>query len=191
MSDPLSWATVGSVVLSKAVEFLFGQASDLIGRWRDRKTADVPPKDPPVGSEAILQGTLQPLAVDVEQLGKHIDLIRAQRRVLQPYLDPVDPLPISTGDDNLLASVALLRGILEQVYGQRITFQGERRDPSGPSIVSRLDVTEAAGEVTNVRVDALNEGTISAETRAGTVPMGGSLTGTDIGMVGRGTDDDS
>jgi len=75
------------------------------------------------------------------------------RLLLADYAN--DVTPVSADDVALLGHVALLRSLLECLYGQRITFRGERRDPTG----TRVDVEQILGAV-HGHVVAADVGTV-------------------------------
>ena len=53
-------------------------------------------------------------------------------------------LPIDPKDRNLVKNFDALRQILELIY-QRITFKGEEREPSGPKLITIVEVKQVFG----------------------------------------------
>jgi hypothetical protein len=196
MADPLTLTAVTAVVLTEGVKFLYGQASDVLKRWRDHreraaeaaKAATAPP--PPV-SEAIpvqapagVAGTLAPVVIHYDRVEPIEGELKALLSQLSGYKDEIEP--IRPSDADLVARVATLRRLLEGVYGQTITFKGEQRPTSGtPLVLTTLDLKEVAagGEATGIRVTGtVSSGTLEADVKADVV--GGKLTGIELGNVG-------
>lgn len=62
---------------------------------------------------------------------------------------------------NLVKHVDALRQILELIYQQRITFKGEEREPSGPKVITIVEVKQVLGNVVglDLDLDVIPEGT--------------------------------
>jgi hypothetical protein len=150
MVDPLSLAALGAVALTEGVKFLYGQATELMKRRRDRR--DAARKDEaaaealpaaaealPAAPEGLLDGSLA-VPGDVAVSDADADMLIKLRSQLSAYADGLEP--IRAGDAELLKVADALRGLLEGVYGRRITFVGEpSRSPTG----TPLDAAESAG----------------------------------------------
>jgi hypothetical protein len=143
MVDPLSLAALGAVALTEGVKFLYGQATELLKRRRERR--DAAKKDEaaaealPAAPEGLLDGSLA-LPGDVAVSDADADKLTKLRSQLNAYADGLEP--IREGDAELLKVADALRGLLEGVYGRRITFAGEPgRAPTG----TPLDAAESAG----------------------------------------------
>ena len=93
--------------------------------------------------------------------------------------------PIRADDRGLLLRTDALRGLLEAVYQQRLTFRGEQREAAGPLIHGRIDVDQIVGYAAAVRIQLLRlgSGTVQGEARIGRVEEGGEGVGLDIGTV--------
>lgn len=131
MVEPLSWAVLGALVATEGIKFLYGQATEVLKRRRERKAGKEAEAAEPIAvpADAPLQGRLEPPQVDFDVADRLQDEIKALRSALADYADGLaDPEP---GDQELAAAANGLREALEVVYGQRITFQGEDREPSG------------------------------------------------------------
>jgi hypothetical protein len=190
MADPFTLASVGSLVLSEGVKFLFSEAGDLLRRWRDRK-ASAPEE---VGGRSVQTVALiLPPALGDHPLSADVDLARVEpvaerllqlRGVLSNYVDgtsEVDP-----EDHALLRTADDLRGLLEDLLGQRLTLAGEKRPASGTPIVhSMLRLGTVEGEATGVKVDTAKGGLIDSDASAQEVKKGGRLTGVRIGTLGQ------
>jgi hypothetical protein len=130
-----------------------------------------------VAAPDALVGTLQlPLQPHEDRLQARRDDLELLRDALANYAS--GDVPASTSDRALLRTLARLRGALEDVYGQYLTFDGEDRPASGPFV--RQKVTTVSGETTGMDMDeiATNAHVIQD---VETVDAGGKL----IGMKGR------
>jgi hypothetical protein len=141
MVDPLSLAALSAVALTEGVKFLYGQATELLKRRRERR--DAAKKDEaaaalPTAPEGLLDGALT-VGEDVPVADADADRLKALRSQLTDYMDGIEP--VREDDAGLLEAADALRGLLEAVYGQRITFAGE---PGRPPTGTPLDVAESA-----------------------------------------------
>jgi hypothetical protein len=184
MVDPFSLGALGAVAATEGIKFLYGQATEVIKRWRDRKAGkQVEAEAPiPVAGAEVLAGELDSPKVDFDAAERLHEDIKQLASVLGNYANGLeDPDP---DDRDLAAAVDGLRRALEAVYGQGITFKGEQREPSGPVVAGRVDVETVAGDVAGVRARLVRSGRITGEARAGTVEEGGKLSGVDIDTLG-------
>jgi hypothetical protein len=109
----------------------------------------------------------------------HEDLT-ALATALAPYATEIEtPDP---DDEQLSETVDALRGALEVVYGQRITFKGEQRAASGPAVFGEAQVEEALGKVTGVRARAIKSGQVTGRANVGLARD--DVTGVDVDEVG-------
>jgi hypothetical protein len=184
MSDPFSAAAVGGVALAEGIKFLYGQAGEVLKRWRERRDAGGPTAGratlhPPAG---LLEGTVEPVEPRDEYADRLAEELRQARQLLADYADGIEiPQP---GNHLLLEQVSALRQLLEAVYGQRITFKGEQRPPSGPLVIGHIDVDEVIGDAAAVRARVINRGEIRASAKSRVVEAGGKLTGIEIDEIG-------
>jgi len=187
MVDPFSMAALGAVAATEGIKFLYGQAAEVLKRWRDRKAGKDTEAQEPIQIRAaevagILEGTLEAPRVDFSALDRLHDDIRHLAGVLGSYatgLDEPDP-----NDHDLAAAADGLRQALEAVYGQRITFKGENRQPSGPIVIGRAEADKVAGDVAGVRARLVRSGRIEGTASAKEVGETGRLSGTDVDTVG-------
>lgn len=185
MADPLTLAAVGAVALTEGIKFLYGQAGDLLTRWRARKTAAIDPAETPLQvdlPQTAFQGSLAPVAVSYDAIGRLQREIKDLSRELAPYaggFEEVDPT-----DRELLDRVDAMRLTLEAVLGQRLTFVGESRPASGtPVVVGEAIVKEVEGRVAAVRA-RLVRGSVTGTVRADHVRSGGEAYGVDADVIG-------
>lgn len=140
MVDPVSLAALSAVVLSQGIGFVYGQLGELLRRRRERhdQAAPGPVEMPPAGPEAqALDGVLAPGHIDTESLDRHADQLAGLRGLLHPYVE--GDRPVEPTNQQLLEQVDAARMLLEEIYGQRITFQGERRPATGTAFTARAD----------------------------------------------------
>jgi hypothetical protein len=178
--DPLTLGVLGGVALSEGIKFLYGQATELLKRRRERKDAKKAAE--PVQTPELEGELRQPLEVDAEALERLAPDLLELRRELNDYAD--DLKPVDPEDPQLLATADAVRQILEAVYHQRITFRGEQRDASGPLVEGRVDVTTVAGYAAAVRAKSVTSGTVRGDAEADEVQEGGRLIGVDIDRIG-------
>jgi hypothetical protein len=118
------------------------------------------------------------VAVDDDLLAPLAETIREQRKELADYADGIEP--VNPGDLALRAKVDALRRLMEGIYGQPLTFQGEQRPDGG--VHALVSVDRVLGDVAAIRA-RLVEGSVTAEARVGTVESGGRLTGIEADTV--------
>jgi hypothetical protein len=162
VTEPFTVAAIGAVALSQGVGFLYGQAADLLRRWRERRDAAAADAEPLLVAPAagadpsVLAGALRQVAVDEDVLRDHQEQMIELTERLGSYANGIrqaDP-----GDEVLVAQVEALRGLLELAYRQRITFRGERREPSGGSVDVDLTVQRVNGDLTLARIKSVRGG---------------------------------
>ncbi len=154
MTVPFTLAALGATALTEGIKFLYGQATELLKRHRERKqgTEDAPevldPKTPP--QSEVLEGKITAQAIDQAALDRDAKLLLELRRTLADYVDGI--MPATASDTRLLEVADALRGLLEVIYGQHITFTGERRPPSGTPLDRDAVAKEAEARASAVTV---------------------------------------
>ncbi len=83
-----------------------------------------------------------------------------------PYLEGIQDLDANSSD--LLVRLDQLRKLIESVYGQRITFNGESRPPSGTVMSAKIEMGKVAGDAP-LRAREIGTGTIDREATADSV----------------------
>ncbi|MGZ3626949.1 MAG: hypothetical protein ACXVDN_04660 [Ktedonobacteraceae bacterium] len=189
MVDPLTITTIGAVAITEGIKFLYGQAGEILKRWRDRKDAA---KDASIqlnNTESILfklpsvfEGQLSAPYIHFDAVERVEEQLRELRKDLSDYADGVELVDVT--NENLLQRIDALRQLLEAVYQQRITFKGEQRPSSGPVVAGRVDVEEVAGYAAAVRARQIVSGTVRAEATAGRVEPGAHFIGVDTDIIG-------
>jgi hypothetical protein len=187
MIEPFSLGALGALAATEGIKFLYSQAAEVMKRWRDRKAgkeaeASAPVPVPEAEAAAVLEGTLHAPEVDFKALERLHDDIRLLAGALGNYangLDEPDP-----SDRDLAAAADGLRRALEAVYGQRITFKGEQREPSGVTVIGRAEADEVAGDLVGVRARLVRSGRIEGTAKAGTIEESGQGVGVEADAVG-------
>src|SRR5690242_7268922 len=133
MPDPttLTAAGLGAVALQEGIKFLYGQAGEVLKRWRERKDKASHGSPVAAGHDDVIMASPPPdvfdagisqLRVQFEALENREVHLRGLYRELSEYVTGV--AAVTAGDRDLLSKVDNLRGILEEIFGQRITFIG-------------------------------------------------------------------
>jgi hypothetical protein len=182
--DPtgISLNSTAGLVLSEGVKFLYGQATDLLRRRQDRKDRRAgDPSDalpPLVVPPYLLQGELSARHVDDGVLARYEGQLAEMRRVLSDYVDGIRQ--ITHSDAQVVGAAEAIRGMLEIIYGQRITFAGEQREASGSRLsaederrAGRLVVQVLAYGAGAVAVGGDNTGSITTNPGIGNIPDSG------------------
>lgn len=144
MPDPLTVAILGAA-FTESVRFLYNQASDLLRAYREGKSAGAAETsvEIPVADTAPLSGRLGSLSANTEALEVQSDRIIRSLQAVAPVAQGWQLA--DNADSSIEAAAADLRDALEKVIGQRITFVGEERDPSGTIVVVEQDLESMQG----------------------------------------------
>ncbi|WP_182881800.1 hypothetical protein [Microbispora sp. H10949] len=178
LTDSLSLAALGAVALSEGITFLYDEARELLKRWRERRDRDV--VEVPGSAAGVLDAPLSAAEVADSVVARNAESLTSLRRALIEYAEEgrvPDP-----GDRGLLDTVDALRRVLEVAYGQRITFRGERREPTGSGIDVAVEADVVEGYLAGLRArGGLHPGMeVRAEMRIGRVSAGGEAVGVDL-----------
>jgi len=187
MVEPFTLTALGAVAATEGIKFLYGQASEVLKRWRERKAGDeaaaaTPIAVNPVASEKLLAGKLEEPRVDFDALERLHEGIRDAAKELSDYAGGLeDPDP---DDEQLARTLDTLRRALEVVYRQRITFKGEDRPPSGPAVIAGAQVDEVEGRLTNLRARRIAGGNVDARLEVKKIEKSGEVTNLDVDTIG-------
>jgi hypothetical protein len=185
MADPLTLTAVGAVVLTEGIKFLYQQAGEALKWWRERKdagkSATIEPVEVELPSNAF-DGQLEKPQLNLEAVQKLEPELRELRAAVADYADGIDK--VDPRNEQLLQTADALRSAMEAVYGQRITFHGEPRAPSGPSAVGEANVDEVLGYVAGLRASKIIGGSATGRVTAKRVERGGQAVGLDVGTLG-------
>jgi hypothetical protein len=131
MVEPLTLAALGSTTLTEGVKFLYGQLTDLLKRRREHRDDPGSPPDGlsvPATPLGVLDGPLDQRPVNVDVLDANWDKLLELRRGLVDYVDGV--ADVAPTDMSLVHRLTDLRGLLELIYGQRLSLTGELGRPA-------------------------------------------------------------
>lgn len=189
MPDPatLSLASLGATALTEGIKFLYGQAGELLKRWRGESKAKSAEGTAGtltvnVNLPAGLVGDAFSAEIPFKKVEEFSTLLTELRRSLYEYAD--DSAEVTAGDRHLIEVVEQLRSALETIYQRRLTFVGEDRPPSG-SVVGLVDADILAGDASGVSAEEISgSARVSGTVRAGRVETGGSATGVKAGRIG-------
>lgn len=188
VSIVLSAAAIGAAALTEGIKFLYGQAGDILKRWRERKNKAAQEANQPETinltlPKSVFEGNLTNAAIHFEMVQQSEEQLRQLRRDLTDYVDEIDE--VNEIDTHLLEKVDALRNLLEIIYQQHITFKGENRPVSGaPVVVGRVDVKEIAGRATGVEAEVVTGGNVKGEVKADRIERDGNATGVKVGTIG-------
>lgn len=177
------------MAITEGIKFLYGQAGEILKRWRERKDAAKDAstqqnKTEPINLKlpSVFEGQLIAPQIHFDAVGQLEEQLRELRKDLNDYTDGTEVVDLT--DQHLLENVDTFRQLLEAIFQQRITFSGEQRSPSGPIIEGRIDVEEVAGYVAAVRARQIVDGTVRAEATARRVEPGAQFIGVDTDSIG-------
>ncbi|MEV0295829.1 hypothetical protein [Nocardia sp. NPDC050710] len=185
MTDPLTLAGLGAVALTQGITFLYAQVTEVLKRRRERQAAggaEAGAAVLPGGGGEVLDGELRSTPIDFDLVEARVDEFEQLYDQLSRYaqhLADVDP-----ADRRLVERVEALRGLLELVYRQRITFRGERRDKSGTSIRVTVEAERVDGYLAGLRARIIGAADIDVRTKAGDVGPDGRAIGVDADRIG-------
>ncbi|MEV4722740.1 hypothetical protein [Micromonospora humida] len=153
--------------MPQAFAFLFDRLSHLLDHWNDKKNQSETPEAP-----AALQGELGTLVVNEPIFLRHQAELQNLAGALGSYVR--NPERLSTEDKALVIQLGRLRGLLEEVYGRALSFDGETDRPeTGTRVEQRVD--SVTGTV--LGVDGVQDGPTHVVQQAKTVEAGGWLIG--------------
>jgi hypothetical protein len=171
MVDPLSLAGLAGVALTEGIKFLYTQAGEALKRWWARDEQPIAVEQP-----GVVEGRLEPLVIDVDAAPRLEGDIQQLWSALAPYAQGMRPVDPSNAE--LVEVTDGLRRALEVLFGQRITFVGEDREPSGTVVRGTAESETVYGTLAgviaaNIRGGALVEGrSTSKEVAPGAVQAG-------------------
>jgi hypothetical protein len=181
MMENATLSLLTGTALTDGIAFLYAQASELLSRRRDRKKERPAPEGV---SQGALDGKLDTTRVNDDALDQLAAPIGENRGALLPYWE--GDIVADPRDERLLNAMERLRGCLEAVYGQAITFAGESgRDATGTQVSVRAVLGDVYGKAEIGRVGTVEDARIDLVLHAGTIGAGGSVSFAKIDRVGR------
>ncbi len=189
MLEPLTLSALGAVALTEGIKFLYAQAGEVLKHWRERKdaaqsTATEPPSAESVDFKlpSIFEGQLTAPQIHFDAVQRLEAQLREERKGLADYAEGIEA--IDSANENLLRRIDVLRRLLEAIYQQRLTFQGEHRPTSGPVVKGRIDVDEVAGFAAAVRARVIASGEVTGEGTSQRVAPEGRFVTIDVDTIG-------
>lgn len=188
MPDPITLGVLGGWVASEGIKFLYGQAAELLKAWRERRRQmDAGTHLPsqltvPIIATEVLDATPVEACVDVTVLEKEEKAMTMLLGQLGLYVGHESDFDLH--DAELADQAGQLRALLEAAYGQRFTFRGEQRDPTGTRVSVTQVIDDVSGDVVGMNADVAPGASADIHQQAKVVQRGGSMTGYD-GTVGR------
>ncbi|MFH8411058.1 hypothetical protein ACH4FX_40765 [Streptomyces sp. NPDC018019] len=162
-----------SSAVPATLTFLYQRLERLLSPRRAEPEQDLALPDTLVGA---LQLPLQPDEERLHARQGELDLLHG---FLQDYAGrDTAALTIERG---LLRSMGKLRALLEDIYGQRLTFAGEDRPSSGPFVDQKL--TTLAGEATGMDAEEITSNAQVTQ-QVETVDAGAKLIGMKARRIG-------
>jgi hypothetical protein len=178
MPEPITLAVLGTIAATEGIKFLFGQASDLIKAYRERRKAAEAGEELPATLEVPLQ-TPEVLDRAPEQTPADTQVVAANAKEMNQLISGLsayaeDRDDVSLDDEELARQAGRLRELLEAAYGQRLTFKGEKREPTGTIVRVSMDLGTVEGTATGIE-ELSGTGDFSVDQKAERVT--GSITG--------------
>jgi hypothetical protein len=158
--------------------FLYQRLDALISRHKAGETvqAETLPEIP-----AVVVGELElPLRSDEEQVRARFKELQAYALGLGQYRR--NPALITSEDSLFLETLGELRSALEDIYGQRFTFEGEPRGQSGP--FSEQHHKRVAGSVVGIEATERISGPVGSKITSDVVEPGGTVIGMKAPIIG-------
>jgi hypothetical protein len=126
MVEPFS---LGAIALTDGIKFLYAQAGEILKRRRERTAAPIP-------APGLLEGELAPLQLDPAAVDDRAAELRRLRQRLTEIVEDIEPAEET--DTEVVEATLALRRTIEEIVGQRITFRGEQREPTGTTITGTV-----------------------------------------------------
>ena len=187
MVDPFSIGAVAGLALTEGIKFLYNQAGEILKRRAERKAAakagEAPPAEPIAVEETpeAFTGTLSPLRIDDKAADEQAQNLKDFRRTVEDHAlgDAAD------ADPGVIRATLALRDAIEDIVGQRITFAGEEREPSGtPVATGRLTAATIRGRATGLEVGEMTGGRAEGELKADEIAEGADAAGARVTKLG-------
>ena len=186
-------ASVEVSALTQGITFLYSQAGELLRRRRDRADAasqldeanSAPPSTDRLTIEAptALGGRLLQVAPDPAITNARAAELLRLCSALSNYVNGA--LPVDAADLELTQAVSELRDVLEDIFGQHLTFVGEDRPVTGePAIRSRVRANTVRGVLNGVDVRRVARGSVDSGLDVGDVEAGAEVNGVRIDELG-------
>lgn len=179
MADPLSFQVLGATAATEGIKFLYGQATEVIRAWRAHRKGGEQPLEVPIVDASVLDSQPARATVDQAVLARAHSTMLELWQQLAPYAQGLES--VEGADPGLARAAGELRALLEAAYGQRFTFRGEGREPTGTRVLVEQVLGTVAGLAVGVEGDIGPAATVVVRQDAGEVTAEGTV----IGVKGR------
>jgi hypothetical protein len=177
MTDPISISVLGSAA-SQTISFLYAQAAEVLKARRERRGAEGVPQSGlqvPMVTNEVLDGAPIGATINSDILEVKYQALLRLTGALAPYA--LGHADIEGENNELSRDAGALRAILEAIYGQRLTFANEQREPTGSVVKVRQVLGDIEGAVIGSAGDVAAGGHLEVTQQADTVREGGTITG--------------
>jgi hypothetical protein len=184
MADPIGLTVLGSAA-SQTISFLYAQAAELLKARREHRRANAAASADlhvPIVPNEVLDRRITASMVDLMVLDAQHQLLVKLAGALAPYA--LGQTDIEDDDLELGENAGTLRALLEAIYGQRLTFRNEDREPSGSVVTVRQVLGEIEGTATGSAGDIGAGARLDVTQKADVIRAGGEITG-HKGSIGR------
>jgi hypothetical protein len=171
MVEPFSLGALGAIALTDGIKFLYAQAGEILKRRRERTAAPVP-------APGLLEGELAPLQLDPAAVDDRAGELRRLRRRLTEIVEDIEPAEET--DTEVVEATLALRRTIEEIVGQRITFRGEQREPTGTTITGTVRARTLDGRAAGVDFAGTPAGEIRGEVIADSAGENADIAGVRI-----------
>jgi hypothetical protein len=179
MADQIGLSMVVSSALPATFTFLYQHLDVLLSRRSGNTVGTSSPEVP--GVPGLFTGEPKlPLRADEDRVSARAAELRAYALGLEHYQR--DPSLIDSGDLLLMQALSGLRDALEDIYGQRFTFQGEDRGRPGPC--SEQHHRKVGGEVVGMQAANVIRGPVTSKITVQSVEPGGRVVGMQARDIG-------
>lgn len=190
MSTTITLATVGLTVITEGIKFLYGQATELLRIYRQKKESKGKEAKSSIDSPSIakfpdvFEGDLSiPLQFNEDVLIELEPQLRSLRKDISDYAEEIEK--IDQSNLILMEKINALRLILESIYSQEITFKGEQRESSNLVVKGTIKVEDVRGYAIAVSAKKISEGTVIGRVQAKSIEPGGQVYGVKTDKIGQ------
>ncbi|GLF96982.1 hypothetical protein [Streptomyces yaizuensis] len=174
MSDVFTFPVLAASALTQAFGFLYRRAETLLDRRRGNASQ-------PETVPAVVVGDPGSAEADGDALTpERLEQLESLWEVLGVYGDHQDL--VRPEDERLRRNLGQLRGLLEEIYGRRITFEGEDRARSGTRIVQNLGQVHGSAHALKVQTIG-RDAAVEVEQKAEVLHRGASVTAAEINLI--------
>ena len=181
MPDPVTLSVLGGWAAAEGIKFIYGQAAELLKAWREQRKKVASGEPAPAHFSAsivdnqVLDGRPGLDVVDGTVVDRESKSLVQLMGALSPYAQ--GQAEIDLADTELAEQAGRLRALLEAAYGQRLTFRGEQRDPTGTRVTVKQVLGDVEGVIIGADADVGPGGDLAVDQNVKNVKSDGSVTG--------------